>query len=47
LLAAYEKRVQAFAEQFQRRGMDSFGAVQPVSYSFTCKHYQLCLQRAP
>jgi adenosine deaminase CECR1 len=44
LLAEYDKRVQAFAEQFQRKGWASLGAVKPVSYSFTCKRYQVCFK---
>lgn len=44
LLADYEKRVQSFAQQFQRKGWDAFKDVQPVSYSFLCRQYQLCLQ---
>jgi adenosine deaminase CECR1 len=44
LLADYDKRVQAFAQQFQSKSWDALRSVQPVSYSFTCKHYQMCLQ---
>lgn len=44
LLAAYDKRVQNFAQQFQSKGWAAFKDVKPVSYSFMCKHYQLCLQ---
>jgi adenosine deaminase CECR1 len=44
LLAAYEQRVQTFAQQFQQKGWSSLKDVKPVSYSFMCKHYQLCLQ---
>jgi adenosine deaminase CECR1 len=44
LLAAYEKRVQTFAQQFQSKGWAALEQVQPVSYSFLCTHYQLCLQ---
>ncbi len=43
LLMDYEKRVRSFAQQFQNKGMASLKGVKPVSYSFTCKHYQLCL----
>lgn len=44
LLAAYEKRVQGFAQQFQSKGWPALAGVKPVSYSFLCKHYQVCLQ---
>jgi adenosine deaminase CECR1 len=44
LVADYEKRVAAFAEKFQRGGWASLKGVKPVSYSFLCKHYALCLQ---
>ncbi|HEY5806814.1 MAG TPA: hypothetical protein VIT67_02540 [Povalibacter sp.] len=44
LLADYEKRVQAFAQRFQRDGVASLQSIKPVSYSFLCKHYQICLQ---
>jgi adenosine deaminase CECR1 len=43
LLAAYEKRVQSFAEQFQQRRWSSLHEVKPVSYLFMCHHYQICL----
>lgn len=44
LLADYEQRVQTFAQSFQSKGWASFYDVRPVSYSFTCKQYRLCLQ---
>lgn len=44
LLADYEKRVQTFAQQFQKQGWTSLKDVKPVSYSFLCKHYKVCLQ---
>ena len=44
LLDAYDKRVQAFAEQFKRKGWAGLKDVKPVSYSFLCRQYQLCLQ---
>ena len=44
LLANYEKRVQAFAQGFQSKGMGGLSGTKPVSYSFLCKHYQVCLQ---
>jgi adenosine deaminase CECR1 len=43
LLAAYEKRVQTFAKQFQSKGWSALEGVKPVSYSFLCKHYQVCM----
>lgn len=45
LLADYEKRVQRFATEFQRKGWKALDKVQPVSYSFTCERYQVCLDR--
>jgi adenosine deaminase CECR1 len=44
LLASYEKRVQAFAQQFQSKGWAALADVKPVSYSFLCSHYQVCLR---
>jgi adenosine deaminase CECR1 len=44
LLADYEQRVQSFAQNFQSKGWAAFYDVRPVSYSFTCKQYRLCLQ---
>ena len=44
LMANYEKRVQAFARGFQSKGMAGLSGTKPVSYSFLCKHYQVCLQ---
>jgi adenosine deaminase CECR1 len=44
LLAAYEKRVQSFAQQFQKGRWSSLHDVKPVSYLFMCHHYQICLQ---
>jgi adenosine deaminase CECR1 len=43
LLANYDKRIAAFVVQFQRRGWASLSDVNPVSYGFLCRHYQLCL----
>jgi adenosine deaminase CECR1 len=43
LLADYEKRIQTFKDAFEKKGMAAFKDVKPVSYSFTCKHYQLCI----
>ena len=44
LLDAYDKRVQAFAEQFKRKGWAGLKDVKPTSYSFTCRQYQVCFQ---
>jgi adenosine deaminase CECR1 len=44
LLADYEKRVVAFADKFRKNGWASLKGVKPVSYTFLCKHYKLCLQ---
>jgi adenosine deaminase CECR1 len=43
LLATYEKRVQTFAQQFQAKGWTALADVKPVSYSFLCKHYRVCM----
>jgi adenosine deaminase CECR1 len=43
LLKQYDERIAHFATAFQSKGWESLKAVKPVSYSFTCKHYQLCL----
>ena len=43
LLADYEKRVQTFAQRFQSKGWKALEGVKPVSYSFLCKHYQVCM----
>jgi adenosine deaminase CECR1 len=45
LLANYEKRVTAFAQNYQRKGWAALSGTQPVSYSFTCKRYKVCLAR--
>lgn len=45
LLKDYDARVERFAAQFQKGGWAALKDVRPVSYSFTCKHYQLCLPR--
>ena len=45
LLKDYDARVVAYASQFQKKGWDALKGVRPVSYSFTCKRYQLCLPR--
>jgi adenosine deaminase CECR1 len=43
LLADYDRRVAAFAENFRRKGWNALSAAQPVSYGFLCRHYQICL----
>ena len=43
LLASYDKRMAAFAEEFQRKGWDALRGTKPVSYGFLCRHYQICL----
>lgn len=45
LLKEYDQRVARFEAAFQRKSWDALKDVRPVSYSFTCKHYQLCLPR--
>lgn len=45
LLADHDARTARYAERFRKQGWESLKAVQPVSYSFTCKRYQLCLPR--
>jgi adenosine deaminase CECR1 len=47
LLANYDKRIAAFAAQFQKKGWASLNDAKPVSYGFLCKHYQLCLPPGP
>ena len=44
LVAAYDQRIQAFAQKFQKDGWAALREVKPVSYTFTCRHYNLCLQ---
>jgi adenosine deaminase CECR1 len=44
LLADYDKRVTAFADRFQKTGWASLKNVKPVTYSFTCKRYSVCLK---
>ncbi len=41
-MADYEKRIAAFVAQFQKSGTAGLGAVQPVTYGFTCRHYKVC-----
>ena len=42
LLADYDKRIAAFAQAFQKKGWASVADAKPVTYSFLCKHYQVC-----
>ncbi|HEV7632126.1 MAG TPA: hypothetical protein VGO41_03985, partial [Steroidobacteraceae bacterium] len=43
LLAGYDKRVAAFAQQFQKTGWASLSGVRPVTWSFICKRYKVCM----
>lgn len=43
LLAGYNQRIAAFAQRFQKTGWASLSGVDPVSYGFLCRHYQVCL----
>jgi adenosine deaminase CECR1 len=43
LLTNYDKRIAAFAAEFQRKGWGALDPIRPVSYGFLCRHYQLCL----
>ena len=43
LLENYEKRVTGFEKKFKRSGLKSLKDIEPVSYSFTCRLYGLCL----
>lgn len=42
LLKTYNQRIDKFAQGFVRKGLGGLKGIKPVSYSFTCKHYQLC-----
>jgi len=42
LIKQYKQRIAKFEKQFSREGMKSLNKVKPVSYSFACKHYQIC-----
>jgi adenosine deaminase CECR1 len=44
LLEQYETRVTEFAQRFQKEGWASLRNVQPVTYLFICRHYQICMQ---
>jgi len=43
LLENYDRRIAAFALQFQKKGWASLANSKPVSYGFLCRHYQICL----
>jgi hypothetical protein len=43
LLTNYDKRIAAFALQFQKKSWAALGESKPVSYGFLCTHYKLCL----
>jgi adenosine deaminase CECR1 len=43
LLGSYDRRIAAYALQFQKRGWPALNDAKPVSYGFLCRHYQLCL----
>ena len=43
LLADYDRRIAAYAQQFQKKGWAGLAEARPVSYGFLCKHYQICL----
>jgi adenosine deaminase CECR1 len=45
LLKDYDERVARYARLLQRKGLAAVEDVHPVSYSFTCKRYQVCLPR--
>jgi adenosine deaminase CECR1 len=47
LSADYEKRVSTFAQQFQKQGWAALRSVRPVTYSFTCRRYKVCVNGAP
>lgn len=42
LLHDYDQRVARFAERFRKQGLASLPQTAPVSYGFTCRHYQIC-----
>ena len=43
LLADYEKRIAAFAQGFQKKGWASLSTTRPVTYTFICRRYQVCM----
>ncbi len=44
LVSAYDQRMRSFAQRFQKDGWAALRDVKPVSYTFTCRHYQLCIK---
>ena len=42
LLTEYERRMDQFAKDFQRRGVAALDEVQPLRRGFICRHYGLC-----
>lgn len=44
LLKEYDQRIEHFAAQFKQKGWKALEGVKPVSYSFLCQRYALCLQ---
>jgi adenosine deaminase CECR1 len=46
LSADYEKRISSFAQQFQKQGWAALRSVRPVSYSFICRRYKVCVNGA-
>jgi adenosine deaminase CECR1 len=43
LLANFDRRIAAFAQRFQTKGWAALNDVEPVSYGFLCRHYEVCL----
>jgi adenosine deaminase CECR1 len=42
LLANYDKRISVFTQQFKQKSWPGLAGVKPESYTFICKHYQIC-----
>ena len=45
LLADYDRRIAEFSRKFAKQGWSGLNEVNPVSYGFLCRHYELCLER--
>jgi len=43
LLADYERRVTAFAQTFQKKGWSALAGTKPVTYTFICRRYKVCM----
>jgi len=43
LLADYDRRMNTFAQNFQKKGWASLASTKPVTYHFICSHYHVCL----